>query len=215
MLAMEQGASSTRPWLPRVSPMATSSPSRQHRQLRLLPALRASSAHCCGRERRGSRGCPLPSAGMSPPQDGPQTGMWGLCRLPGRGCSPLGAGRGAGGAYEGSRAEETGQQQGRDSTGDGLRGSAARSARSSPWVPFPCCHCPWKLIQGTALISDSKKPRSVEFPGFVLVCLERGRGGRAASILHPSLIPTLPRSPPCPHRGTSSAAMTEALLVTP
>lgn len=118
MLVTEHGASNTRPWLPRVSPMATSSPSRQHRQHRLLQALRQSRAHFCrreGRGRAGTQGCPLSRMD-------PKEGLWGM-----EGVQPPGAG----GAYKGSTAEVTGQQQGRDSTGDGLRGGTGRSARSS------------------------------------------------------------------------------------
>lgn len=103
------------------------------------------------RERRGSagtRGCPLARTRE----------LWGFCSAPG-------AARGAGGAYQGSRAEETGQQQGRDSAGDDLRGSTAGSARAAAGtpVPFPCCHCRWKLIQGAAL--HLPQPQAVTNPG--------------------------------------------------
>lgn len=206
---MEQGASSTRPSLPRVSPMATSSPSRQHRQHRLLQALRASSAHFCRRERRGEaargRG-DVPSPGRSP-----QRGCGGSLG----GLQPPGAGRGAGGAYEGSRAEVTGQQQGRDSTGDGLGGSTGRSARSSACLrdaaPIPGWNCPWKLIQGAVL--HLPQPHQEQIPeGFISeFALERlvpSREGETeqrpscipspshpASPTHPSLIPTPPHIP--------------------
>lgn len=82
MLVTEHGASNTRPWLPRVSPMATSSPSRQHRQHRLLQALRQSRAHFCrreGRGRAGTQGCPLSRMD-------PKEGLWGMEGVQPPGC---------------------------------------------------------------------------------------------------------------------------------
>lgn len=95
-----QGASSTRPRLPSISPMETASPSRQDRQPRRLLLLRAKPTHFCRRGEKRQRGEP---GHKSLPVQAPSSGTWWPCILR-DGYSPVGAGRGAGGLGELMRA---------------------------------------------------------------------------------------------------------------
>lgn len=97
--ATVQGDSSARPWLRSVSPMDTATPSRQDRQPRLLPALRAKTTHFCrgGEERqRGEQGCAWPPAQPPSWEQSPSEGTWWLCMFHGvaTACWALGEGPG-------------------------------------------------------------------------------------------------------------------------